>query len=71
MSELTRGRFAMTANANHGGKVCTVKVFDKSEEEGADAAKREFKNLRGLKHERLVSLPNQQCREGTPVTRAQ
>ncbi len=56
MSELGRGRFHLTANVNHGGRVRTAKVFDKSDPEGADAAKREFKNLKALKHERLVSL---------------
>lgn len=55
MSELSRGRFSFTANINHGGKVCSAKVFDKADPEGADSAKRELKNLKALKHERLVS----------------
>ena len=55
MSELSRGRFSMTANVNHDGKICTAKIFDKTDAEGEDPAKREFKNLKALKHERLVS----------------
>lgn len=54
MSEVMRGRFCMTANINHGGRICTAKVFDKTDPEGDDAAKREFKNLKGLKHEKMV-----------------
>lgn len=56
MSELGRGRFSVTANVNHGGRVCTAKVFDKSDPEGEDAARREFKNLKSIRHERLVSF---------------
>merc|ERR1711879_343103 len=41
---------------NHEGKISTVKVFDKSDVEGDDAAKREFKNLKTLRHEKMVSL---------------
>ena len=36
-------------------RVCTAKVFDKSDPEGDDAAKRELKNLKSLRHERMVS----------------
>jgi len=56
MSELSRGRFSLTCNINHGGRVCTAKVFDKSDPEGDDAAKRELKNLKSLRHERMVTL---------------
>ena len=56
MSELLKGRFSMTCNINHGGRVSTAKIFDKSDPEGEDAAKREFKNLKTLRHERMVSL---------------
>ena len=38
-------------------RVCTAKVFDKSDPEGDDAAKRELKNLKSLRHERMVSQP--------------
>lgn len=54
MSELARGRFAMTANINHNGHICAAKIFDKSDPDGDEAAKREFKNLKSLKHQRLV-----------------
>lgn len=56
LCELSKGRFAATANVNHGGKICSVKVFDKSDPEGDEAAKREFKNLKTLRHEKMVSL---------------
>ncbi len=56
MSELMKGRFSLTANINHNGRICTAKIYDKSDEEGADAAKREFKNLKALRHERMISL---------------
>ncbi len=56
MSELSRGRFWLTTNINHNGKVCTAKIFDKSDAEGADAAKREFKSLKALRHEKLVRV---------------
>ena len=56
ISELSKGRFSVTANVSHaGGKVSTCKVFDKSTSEGEDASKREMKNLKTLRHERLVS----------------
>ena len=29
LCELAKGRFAVTANVNHGGKLCTAKIFDK------------------------------------------
>merc|ERR1719310_2691920 len=41
MSELAKGRFSVTANVNKEGKV---------------AAMREFKNLKTLRHEKMVSL---------------
>ncbi|XP_040572571.1 protein Obscurin [Lepeophtheirus salmonis] len=56
ISELSKGRFSVTSNVSSVGKLFSVKVFDKSDEEGEDAAKREFKNLRTLRHEKLVSL---------------
>merc|ERR1712012_982224 len=39
-----------------GGKICSVKIFDKSDVEGDEASKREFKNLKTLKHEKIISL---------------
>merc|ERR1712130_685363 len=56
MSELAKGRFSVTANVNKEGSVYSVKLFDKASSEGADAAMREFKNLKTLKHEKMVSL---------------
>merc|ERR1719323_2386681 len=57
VSELSKGRFSVTANVCHaGGKATTCKVFDKSTPEGEEASKREMKNLKTLRHERLVSL---------------
>ena len=56
MSELAKGRFSVTANVNKEGSVYSVKLFDKANSEGADAAMREFKNLKTLKHEKMVSL---------------
>lgn len=56
LCDLFKGRFNVTANVNHGGKISTVKVFDKSDPEGDEAAKREFKNLKTLRHEKMVSL---------------
>merc|ERR1712223_1694534 len=56
LCDLFKGRFNVTANVNHEGKISTVKVFDKSDVEGDDAAKREFKNLKTLRHEKMVSL---------------
>merc|ERR1712142_535919 len=56
VSELTKGRFSVTANVNHSSKLATCKVFDKSDQEGEEAAKREFKNLKTLRHEKMVSL---------------
>merc|ERR1712001_423448 len=57
VSELSKGRFSVTANVSHaGGKATTCKVFDKSTPEGEEASKREMKNLKTLRHERLVSL---------------
>merc|ERR1712117_625716 len=56
VSELTKGRFSVTANVNHKSKFATCKLFDKSDPEGEDSAKREFKNLKTLKHEKMVSL---------------
>lgn len=38
------------------GKLCTTKLFDKSFTEADDAAKREFKNLKTLRHEKIVSF---------------
>merc|ERR1719356_234306 len=38
MSELAKGRFAVTANVNKEGKVYSVKLFDKASTEGSDAA---------------------------------
>ena len=59
ISELSKGRFSVTANVCHaGGKATTCKVFDKSTPEGEEASKREMKNLKTLRHERLVSLIN-------------
>ena len=56
MNEVTKGRFSVTANVNKEGKLYSVKVFDKSNVEGSDAAQREFKNLKALQHEKIVSL---------------
>jgi len=56
MSELAKGRFSVTANVNRDGKVFSVKAFDKTSEEGKEAAMREFKNLKTLRHEKMVSL---------------
>merc|ERR1711902_238246 len=56
LCDLFKGRFNVTANVNHGGKISTVKVFDKSDPEGDEAAKREFTNLKTLRHEKMVSL---------------
>jgi hypothetical protein len=56
ISELSKGRFSVTANVSHaGGKAATCKLFDKSSAEGEEASKREMKNLKTLRHERLVS----------------
>merc|ERR1711971_535819 len=46
----------VTANVNKEGKVYSVKLFDKANSEGNDAAMREFKNLKTLRHEKMVSL---------------
>jgi len=72
MGELWRGAFAVTANVSVQGRICSAKVrngplpyffvtscnqvWNKSDPEGDEGAKRELKNLKGLKHERLVSL---------------
>merc|ERR1739844_231369 len=56
MNEVSKGRFAATANVNKEGKLYSVKVFDKVNAEGNDAAQREFKNLKALQHEKMVSL---------------
>merc|ERR1712061_754885 len=56
MSELGKGQFSVTANVNKDGKVYSVKAFDKASTEGGDAAMREFKNLKTLRHEKMVSL---------------
>ena len=56
LCDLFKGRFNVTANVNHEGKISTVKVFDKSDVEGDDAAKREFKNLKTLRHEKMVRI---------------
>merc|ERR1712033_33855 len=56
MSELAKGRFSVTANVNKDGKVYSVKAFDKASTEGNEAAMREFKNLKTLRHEKMVSL---------------
>merc|ERR1712147_370662 len=56
MGELAKGRFSVTANVNKEGKVYSVKLFDKANSEGNDAAMREFKNLKTLRHEKMVSL---------------
>merc|ERR1712115_363109 len=56
MSEIAKGRFSVTANVNREGKVYSVKAFDKSSVEGNESAMREFKNLKTLKHEKMVSL---------------
>jgi hypothetical protein len=66
MSELMRGRFSLTCNINHGGRVCTAKIFDKSDPEGDEASKREFKNLKSLRHERIVSARNDDTTIFTP-----
>ena len=53
------GRVLPNGNMSHlfsnALRVCTAKVFDKSDPEGDDAAKRELKNLKSLRHERMVS----------------
>ena len=54
ISKYFQGRFAVTANVNHGGKICSVKMFDKADSEGDEASKREFKNLKTLRHEKMV-----------------
>ena len=56
LCDLSKGRFNVTANVNQGGKICSVKIFDKADAEGDEASKREFKNLKTLKHERIVSM---------------
>merc|ERR1712242_658468 len=56
MSELGKGRFSVTANVNKEGKVYSVKCFDKAASEGNESAMREFKNLKTLRHEKMVSL---------------
>merc|ERR1712073_75074 len=56
LCDLFKGRFNVTANVNQGGKICSVKIFDKADGEGDEASKREFKNLKTLKHEKIVSL---------------
>merc|ERR1719412_2430795 len=56
MNELAKGRFSVTANANKEGKVYSVKCFDKAASEGNESAMREFKNLKTLRHEKMVSL---------------
>jgi len=56
MSELAKGRFSATANVNKQGKVFSVKAFDKTNPEGSESALREFKNLKALQHEKMVSL---------------
>ncbi len=55
LCDLFKGRFNVTANVNLSGKICSVKMFDKADTEGDEAAKREFKNLKTLKHEKIVS----------------
>lgn len=54
MSELMLGQFSLTCNISHKGKISTAKIYDKSDPDGADAAKREFKNLKSLRHQRMV-----------------
>merc|ERR1712158_232579 len=56
MNELAKGRFSVTANVNKEGKVFSVKCFDKAASEGNESAMREFKNLKTLRHEKMVSL---------------
>merc|ERR1712179_538748 len=56
MSEIAKGRFSVTANVNKDGKVYSVKAFDKASVEGNESAMREFKNLKTLRHEKMVSL---------------
>jgi len=56
MNEISKGRFSATANVNKDGKMYSVKAFDKSNPEGSEAAQREFKNLKTLRHEKIVSL---------------
>merc|ERR1712045_151521 len=56
MSELAKGRFSVTASVNKEGKVYSVKCFDKASTEGNESAMREFKNLKTLRHEKMVSL---------------
>ena len=55
LCELTKGRFSVTANVNHGGRLCTAKIFDKANTDGDEASKREFKNLKTLRHDKIVS----------------
>ena len=56
MNEISKGRFSVTANVNKEGKMYSVKAFDKADPEGNEAAQREFKNLKTLRHEKIVSL---------------
>lgn len=56
VSELSKGRFSVAANVLHRGNKFSCKVIDKSDSEGDEAAKREFKNLKTLKHEKIVSF---------------
>ena len=56
MSELSKGRFSVTANVNKAGSIYTAKVFDKSDPDGDEAAKREFKNLKTLRHQKMVCI---------------
>merc|ERR1719412_1926317 len=55
MNEISKGRFSATANVNKDGKVFSVKAFDKANPEGNEAAQREFKNLKTLRHEKIVA----------------
>ena len=55
MSELSLGRFSLMCNVNHNGKISTAKIYDKSDPEGEDAAKRDLKNLKSIRHQRIVS----------------
>ena len=56
LCDLFKGRFNVTANVNHGGKICSVKIFDKTDPEGDESSKREFKNLKTLRHEKMVMI---------------
>ena len=68
ISELSKGRFSVTANISHaGGKASTCKVFDKSNPEGEEASKREMKNLKTLRHERLVSNQTLKYNHSNPI----